>query len=291
MKKVTILLVIPLLLSYTAPSKWTGYENRKVIFGLFEQGKMIEPIAFVNDGELVPALDQMELPAFAEQYYKPGTVYSVVSGGKLTGKTTVIKNDPASECGPMMADVKTVSPLLKFTTNELSLATDFKPAKTTAGLRRAATTTEKAAIEKLVRAAFNKKTILVKDLKQLRLTVLDIDNDKVPEIIGTYRCSPKVKERAAIFFIAAKNKTGAYKFQHSEIDEIREEDVMSGDITHVDDGIYAEKLLDILDINNDGKAEIFTTNPSFEGVGFNVYQLNGTAWETILDFSNYHCAY
>lgn len=294
MKK--LLLYIPLFaaLSFsTMPARRQG-DPSPVIFALINEGKTIEPIARVENGSLLPAYEgenNIGLTAFAKLYYKPGTVFSITTGGKVSGKATVVKNDPASECGAAMADVKSNSPLLPLKRNEQTLATSFRPAKPASGIRRNATAAEKAAIEKLVRAEFNKKIILVKNLKQVKLTVFDVDNDKVPEIAGTYICSPMVKQRALIFFIAAKNKKGGFTFQYSDVQEIGEADTMSQDITAVDDGIYQETLLDILDIDNNGVSCIFTTKPSFEGAGFFVYKRNGNAWEKTFEVSNYHCAY
>lgn len=294
MKTIPVIFLVPAFFAFTSRLVAQAQDSPKVIFALIEEGKFIEPIARLEKDKLLPALDGeggIEFNEFAELYYKPGSVYRISTGGKLTGNTTIIKNDPGSDCGGIMAEVKTVSPALRITANELSLATNYKPLKPAAGFRRNANATEKIVIEKLVKAAFNKKIILVKELKQMKLTAIDVDNDKQPELVGTYICKPKLKQRAVIFFIAAKTKTGAYTFQFSEIEEYSEDELMSGDITSVDDGIYQERLLDILDIDNSGVTEVFTTKPSFEGAAFTVYQRKGNVWEKALEVANYHCGY
>lgn len=286
-----------LSLSFISDQKSNGEssEKGKVIFAVLEDGKFIEPIARLEDGKLVQAISSeeggMQLPAFADMYYKPKTTYSLITGGKATGKVTVVKNDPSSECGSLYADVTTSSPKLRLKGFETALATNISSAKPASGMRRAATAVEKTAIDKLVSAEFRKNKAAVKLLKAVKLTVLDVDNDKVNEIVGTYTVSPAAKQRGLLFFIATKTATGGYTISYSEYNDVKQDEVMSGDIKDVDDGIYQEMLLDVLDTDNSGVAKIFTTKPSFEGGGFNIYQRAGNKWERLLEVSNYHCGY
>jgi hypothetical protein len=55
--------------------------------------------------------------------------------------------------------------------------------------------------------------------------------------------------------------------------------------------VHHERLLDVLDIDNDGTAEVFTYIQSFEGAGFNAYRRSGGKWTKIYDGANYHCGY
>jgi hypothetical protein len=66
---------------------------------------------------------------------------------------------------------------------------------------------------------------------------------------------------------------------------------MSQEISAVDNGVYHERLLDVLDLNNDGVAEVFTYIQSFEGAGFNAYRRANGKWVNIYEGSNYHCAF
>ncbi len=295
MRTVSFCLAVFTMISFNVQSQVKKQTPAKVVFAVINNGVMIEPVARMEDGKLLSALSDeetgMKMPAFAEQYYKPGTIYKLIGGGKPAGKVTVVKNDPEADCASIMAEVKTSSSVLKFNGFEMALATDISSSKPASGLRRTATAAEKAAIEKLVRAAFNRKIILTKDLKAMKLTVLDVDNDKIPEIVGTYRCTPRLNERAVLFFIAAKKKSGVYALQYSDINEYREDELMSQDITSIDDGVYSEMLLDILDTDNNGVSNIFTMTLSFEGAGFNIYHRKGSQWEKLLEVSNYHCGY
>ena len=68
---------------------------------------------------------------------------------------------------------------------------------------------------------------------------------------------------------------------------------MSQDIKDVDKGIYNELLLDALDTDGDGTAEIFTIGQAFEGNNFQIYKhaqhANGriSRWKFII----IHCGY
>ncbi|MCX6319344.1 MAG: hypothetical protein NTW29_18855 [Bacteroidetes bacterium] len=280
---------------YNSPDTAKAAPQEKVIFAVINNGKMIEPIVRVVDGKLVPAYSNeenaMTLPAFTAMYYKPKSSYALITGGKSTGNILIKKNDPSWECTPMMAEVMTTSPKVRLKGFEMALATNITPAKTASGLRRAATPAEKAMIDKLVSAEFKKNNCPVKSLKAVKLTILDADNDKKNEIVGTYTVTPGSNERGLLFFIASKNETGVYELQVSEFNRLKKDEVMSGNISDVDDGIYQEMLLDILDTDNSGVAKIFTTQLSFEGVGYNVYQRNGSKWERAADLSYYHCGY
>ena len=66
---------------------------------------------------------------------------------------------------------------------------------------------------------------------------------------------------------------------------------MSGNISAVDEGVYHELLLDYLDVNGDGTAEIFTYQQGFEGAGFTAFQRSGSHWVKAYEFNNYHCGF
>jgi hypothetical protein len=270
-------------------------EKGKVVFAVIDDGTIIEPVAIIAGGMLVPAIGgepgSMELPAFASMYYSPETTYTLITGGKANGKVTVVSNDPGAECAAAMAAVTTTSAKIKLKGHAYALATNIRSGKPASGIRRAATPAEKAAIDKLVAAEFRKNKSAVKLLKAVRLTVLDTDNDKVNEIVGTYTVAPAAKERGLLFFIATKTKTGGYSISFSEYNAVKQDEVMSGDIKDVDGGVYQEMLLDVLDTDNSGASKIFTMKLSFEGVGFHIYKRNGGKWEQETEVSNYHCGY
>ncbi len=291
-----ILLILALVLPmFAQKAKPKAKPLTKVIFAVLNDGKTLEPLAKVENGKLMQTVsggdDSAILTAFSKTYYKPKTVYNLIFGGNLFGTVSVIKNDPKAECSSNMAEIlaKPLKPALKGFV--MALATNIKPSKPGSGLRRRPTADERAEMDKLAVAEFAKNKVSGKKLEYHNLTALDIDNDKTPEFVGTYWVATSATERAMLFFIADKVRDGKYSLGYSEFETVAQDGVMSGEIKDVDTGVYHELLLDVLDYNNDGVAEIFTYTQSFEGAGFNAYQRNEGTWERVLETSNYHCGY
>jgi hypothetical protein len=266
----------------------------KVIFAVLNDGKTLEPLAKIENGKLLQTVsggdDSAILTAFSKTYYAPKTNYNLIFGGNVAGTASVIKNDPKQECSSNMATATVKSAKAKLKGNVMALATNLTPAKAGSGVRRLPTAAERSEIEKLVSAEFTRNGETVKTLKYHNLTAIDVDNDKSIEFVGSYWLATSAKTRALLFFIAEKDKDG-YAIGISEFRTVKEEEVMSGEIKAVDEGIYNELFLDYLDYNGDGVGEIFTYVQAFEGAGFNAYQKKNGKWERILEASNYHCGY
>jgi len=266
---------------------------------VIDSGTRVEPIAYVENGKLVDAItgdsDPVPLKAFSNTYYKAGTEYDLIFAGVKSGKVKVDSSDPSSDCGKNIATVTTSTTGPKMSTWIMGLATNAE-AKTEAGVRRAPSAEEKAEMEKLVRAAFTKNKVPATATKTLRyhnLTVLDVDNDGKPEIVGSYYASVGKTARYLLFFIAEQNAEGKYVFGHSHYTKYTQKDMMDGAaLTALDTGVYHELLLDSFDYAGDGKGAIFTMESGLEAAGFNVYrkQANGK-WLKVLERTNYHCGF
>jgi hypothetical protein len=271
---------------------------KTIIFGVLNDGSTLEPIAFVEKGKLTPTVNGSDestiIAAFNKTYYKPKTVYSLIFGGVKAGSVTVKSSDPKSECAANMANVTFQSTKAKLKGLVMALATNGAVKSATTGLRRLPTAAERAQIETLVRAEFTKQKVAANAQKNLHyhnLTALDVNSDGSAELVGSYWVETSKTERALLFFIADKNKSGKYALDFSEFKAIKESEVMSGEIKHVDEGIYNELLLDVFDYDGDGTGEIFTYVQSFEGSGFNVYRREDGEWAKSFEGSNYHCGY
>jgi hypothetical protein len=176
----------------------------------------------------------------------------------------------------------------------MGLATNAAVSKSASGVRRLPTAAERAEIESLVRAEFTKQGVspnAVKNLKYHNLTALDIDNDGKAELVGTFWAENSANERNLLFFIADKGTTGKYNFGHSEYGKVTPNDVMSGELKDLDEGVGHELLLDIFEYNGDTTAEIFTVSRAFEGNNFTVYSRKDGKWAKVFEGYNYHCAY
>jgi uncharacterized membrane protein len=288
---------ILLMLSLVAPifaQKTTTKPVTNVIFAVLNDGRTLEPLAKIENGKLMQTVsggdDGEILKAFSKTYYKPKTVYNLIFAGNIAGTVSVIKNDPTAECSTNLASATTKSTKAKLKGFVMGLATNMKPTKTF-GTRRMPTPAERAAVEKLVSAEFAKNKVSAKTLRSHNLTALDVDKDGKMEFVGTYWVTTSATERALLFFIADSVRGGKLSIGFNVFRNIKKDEVMSGEINALDEGVYHELLLDILDYNNDGVAEIFTYSQGFEGASFSVYRRNEGTWEQEVETSNYHCGY
>ncbi|MEP6944456.1 MAG: hypothetical protein ABJA02_00955 [Acidobacteriota bacterium] len=288
-------LVIALSVStgFAQKSKPAQKPRKSIIFAVLNDGHSIEPIAYVSDGKLEPAVngsdDEAMITAFVKSYYKPGTSYPMLYGGAAAGTVSVTSANNKSECGKNTADVTTSSktPLKGFV---MSLATNGT-IKNTTSYRRRPTAAERTEIERLVKAEYAKNKLTPTTLHSQNLTALDVNNDGRPEFVGSYWVDIDKLTRGLLFFIAEKGASGKTTMTYSDYRSVDQASTMSGNIKDVDDGIYHEVLLEAYDYDGDGNAEIFTYEPSFEGAGFTAYKRSGATWVKAIEVSNYHCGY
>jgi hypothetical protein len=173
----------------------------------------------------------------------------------------------------------------------MALATNAPAVKPASGVRRMPTWPERNEIDVLVRAEFAKSSVEVKKLDYHNLTALDLNNDKKAEFVGSFWAESDPKTRTLLFFVAERNADGKIELVHTDLRTINEDEVMSGDITALDEGVYHELLLDVFDYDGDGVSEIFTWVQAFEGSAFNVYKKMGGKWAKVFEGSNYHCGF
>jgi len=268
---------------------------KPIIFGVINDGVAVEPIAYINKGKLeVPANgsdDGGVIGTFVKSYYKPGTTYRLIFGGADAGTVRVKSGNAVGDCAKNMGNVTVSSSKVAIKGFVMGLATNAPKGSKAAGLRRKPTTQEKAEIDALVKAEYQKNKLTPKLLHYQNLTAIDVDGNGTVELVGSYWIEVDRLTRALLFFIADKNSKGKYSISFSDYRSVDQNGTMSGDIKDVDKGIYHELLLDYYDVDGDGTAEIFTYIQSFEGAEFNVYHRTGQKWTKMYDFSNYHCGY
>ena len=265
---------------------------RSVIFGVLHDGPRLEPIAILDEGKLIkPAADGDALPAFKKAYYQARTSYDLIFGGAKAGKVTVTKFPQGSECSPNLADVSVTSAKSRIKGKVMALATNAAITKYGSGLRRPLTASERTAIEDLAREEFEFLKVDAKILKSHSLTALDINGDKLPEFVGSFFVADTPKSRALLFIVVSKKPGSKFELEFSNVGITQEHQVMSRDIKDLDKGFLNELLLDVLDVDGDGTAEIFTYIPAFEGSNFRVHSRKDGRWEVMYEFYNYHCAF
>lgn len=278
-----------------AKARPTSKASKQIIFAVLNDGRTLEPVAYVNRGKLkvpVNGGDNADLiAAFVKTYYKPGTIYGLIFGAANVGAVTVKSADPNSECSKNMAEVSSKTSKESLKGFVMGLATNAPERAIPAGTRRKPTSAEKTEIDSLVRAEFKKQKLDITEIHYQNLTALDVDNDGKVELVGSYWVATNKLTRGLLFFIASKGNNGKYAFGYHDYRVVEQENVMSGDIKNVDEGIYHELLLDAFDYDADGTSEIFTYVQSFEGSHFSVYHSSAGKWTRVFENDNYHCGY
>ncbi|HMQ03444.1 MAG TPA: hypothetical protein PKD26_05975 [Pyrinomonadaceae bacterium] len=272
--------------------------SRPIIFAVLGDGERIEPIAYLEKNILTKAIDgaseQAAIFTFHKAYYRAGTKYRLIFGGADAGSVNVKSSDPEGECSKSSANISFTSQRARLRGNVMALATNVSSSTKGSGVRRLPTVAERSEIEALVRAHFIDQkigTAVIRNLRYHNLTAIDVDGDGSIEMVGTFWVEPSRTSRAMLFFIADKGADGKYSFGYSDHRLIKQDEVMSRDVTDLDGGVYHERLLDLFDTDGNGTAEIFTYVQSFEGAGFNAYRREQGKWKMIFEGANYHCAY
>jgi hypothetical protein len=267
---------------------------KSIVFAVLNDGALLEPIAYISNKKLSPPVNgsdgQSIIAAFNRTYYKPGAEYKLIFGGANAGTVTVKSSDAKADCSKNMAIAATRATKTPLKGLVMGLATNAQ-IKAGNGLRRRPTASEKDEIETLVRAEYLKEKLTPKELRYHNLTVIDVNGDGNFEFVGSYWVEIDKLTRGLLFFIGETEKGGKAKLGYREYRSIDQANVMSGEISAVDEGVYHELLLDSFDYDGDGTNEIFTYVQSFEGAGFHVYKRAGGKWARTYEFSNYHCAF
>jgi hypothetical protein len=287
------LLLSSLVLAQKQKANPSNRKVRTVIFAVLNGGTAIEPIGFLDKGKLSEApvgVGVENNSAFVKDYYSSGVKYNLIFGGASSGSVSIKSSNIGKECGGSSANVGTTSGSAKLTDAVMALSTNAAPL-TTNSTRRRPSVGERSEIESLVKAEFAKHKIIANPLRYQNLTAVDVDHNGIPEFVGSFWTAPKKDERAMLFVIAEKNSDGKYILTHSGFETFKPKDVMSGEMTDLDNGIYHSLLLDVFDVDGDGVAEIFTVAKAFEGNNYHVYQKSGGKWERIFETYSYRCGY
>jgi hypothetical protein len=257
------------------------------------------PILLIEQGQYKPPVagdsDAAEIARFAAEYYGKGKKYRVLFGGGDAGSLTV-QGATDSECERTAAKVS-LRTSAKLNKNVMALATNSDSLGRDAGSRRAPTPQERAAVLPLARNAFTQKGVpaaLLSTLDVVNLTAMDLNGDGKAELVGSFvvKKTKGGQVRYVLFLIAEPDGNG-FKTGLANYERHTEKDIMSG--ANIDaigqGGIYTERLVDQLDLDGDGTAEVITITVGFEGDSYTIYQKKSGPWAKIYDFGNYRCAF
>jgi hypothetical protein len=256
-------------------------------FVIIEGGQYKQPIAGDSD--------EAEMSKFSKTYYSKGRKYRVLFGGGEAGSLSVNKSNMGEECSRSGADVS-LRTTAKLNQNVMALATDSATLGAAKSVRRAPTPTERAALMPLVQAAYKQKGVpaaLLPGLMTVNLTALDLDADGKSELVGSFVVKKQRggAARYALFLIASP-QGASYRTAVLQFEKFTDADLMSGaEITAIENGVYLERLIDALDLDGDGSAELITERDGFEGDSYFIYKGQGAKWDKIYEFANYRCAF
>lgn len=290
---------LSLLLSAAAPTSAQG--DGFVLFAVADEGggPTIEPIALVSGGKYVypegaGGVDD-ELKKFADEFYKEGRKYRVVSGGGDAGTLTVKRSHVSDECFRAGADVALQTPV-KVGRVVWALATDSETLAKGKGERRAPTEAERAAATKLAESTMRARRVPVAALKTLgtiNLTATDLDSDGRAELVGTFVARDAKSARYVLFLLAEPQANGTYKSGVAEYQTIKAADLPDPELISEVGGsaFLAEIFVDQADLDGDRVGEVVSTSASFEGQHYTVYKRAAGRWKKAYEGSNYRCAY
>jgi hypothetical protein len=260
----------------------------------------MEPILIIEQGQYKTPIagdsDSAEITKFGADYYRKGQKYRVLFGGGDAGTLTVKKATPDMECSRTAAEVALQSKV-GLNRNVMALATNSEQLGRKTSSRRAPTPTERAAIMSLARKAYQQNGVpasLLQGIQTINLTATDLDNDGKAELIGSYVVSKtKGAQARYLLFLLAEPAGDQYRTGLAHHEKLTNESLMGG--LSLDDmvqgSVLMEKLVDQLDLDNDGVGEVITVTSSFEGVTYTFYKKQPGGWKTLYESGGYRCAF
>jgi len=211
--------------------------------------------------------------AFANDYFKKGTVYRLIFGGGDAGSATVSKWSEG--CNNVHAQA-TVSTSARLGGKVMALATNSETLGKRAISRRPPTDAERAATLKLMKSIYQQHRTpasLMPSIKVTNLTASDLNGDGQYEMIGSFTLAAKNKFERDLFLIAtpqgATMRADFAKFQAYQ-------PPAEGFLSSID-------FIDQLDIDGDGVGEVFTTQGAFDGYALLVFKKIGKRWRQVHD--------
>jgi len=293
------LLLVSSVMIVSAPqegnsARTTAVQPRKgvVVFAVSaESGTGSMDAVVIVDGKLLraPYTDEQKdkQKSFANEYFAPGKVYRLISGGGEAGNVTVKKWSEG--CNNVHAEV-TPATTARLGGKVMALATSSESLGKRASARRAPTDSERAAVMKLVNSIYWQRMGYARTPKNLRapfpapnqikvtnLTATDLDGDGKYEMVGSFTSAARNKFEYDLFLIA--HQQGAtmladfVKFQAYQPPP-------EGFLSSID-------FIDQLDLDGDGVGEVFANQGGFDGYALLIFKKVGGRWrqvyETICD--------
>lgn len=132
----------------------------------------------------------------------------------------------------------------------------------------------------------------LKDLKRVNVTATDLNGDGKAEIIGTFMVKKSSPAKVAhILFLIAEPTGKIYKAGASQYGQITARDVGGADkLDELGESALAEILVDQIDLDRDGTAEVIIADLTAEGVAYKIFKKQKNLWRKAYEFYNLRCA-
>jgi hypothetical protein len=218
-----------------------------------------------------------KLARFVNAYLRPGRMYRLLFGGGAAGRVTV-SSPPRNVEIALDTPVKTET-TIRLGGQVMTLATSASPLPARwqkPGTRRGASASERTSAVALAHAYLRRKRVPAADLQRLRvvnLTAVDMDGDLRSELIGTFevprRAATNINAPNHVLFLVAEPDAAARGATYQST-------LIAYNLADPKQEMYAKQLVDVLDLDGDGQAEIVTQNRYYESWDYTIYRKSNT---------------
>jgi hypothetical protein len=263
-----------------------------------QRGVFLDPIVLIENGRFTspPTAEAStaQLTKFASTYYRAEQKYRLLFGGGEAGNVTVKQWNLRKECSRTQASAHLDS-AAKISGKVMGLATNSSLLGRRERSRRFPTEKEKDAIFALAEKTYRQRGVTeaeLKDLKKVNITATDLNSDGKAEIIGTFIVKKaKAARLAHILFLITEPSGKTYKVGASQYGQITAKDVGSAEkLDELGETALAEILVDQIDLDKDGTAEVIIADLTAEGVAYKIFKKQKNLWRKAYEFYNLRCA-
>jgi hypothetical protein len=228
----------------------------------------IDPIVIFNKGQYLNPLadDEAFIKQVETRYFRKGQKYRLIFGGTEAGTVTL---KDRLEFG--LTTSATLDTSIRLNSQVHALATSSNTLGAKQNSRRTPTADERAAMLNLMKEAYRLKKLASAAIAKVtvnNITALDVDGDGQAELIGSFAIAAPHEISHDLFLIAEK-KSGQYQNSLVWYNKGTEESLAS------------RRLVDILDLDSDGTAEVFTINSYYESTDFTIYKKVNGVWKSV----------
>jgi hypothetical protein len=245
---------------------------------------MIDPIVVINRGRFTAPPEgppseggetTPEIAAgrrFVADFYRPNRKYRVLSGGGESGTASVIKYvEPGCVGNEASVALQTG---VKLGGQVLALATNSSTLGRGEGTRRAPTEQERAAALKLAQSTLGQKGVkasLIAKMETVNLTAADLNGDGKAELIGAFIIKGAIGAEYALLMVFEPAGAGFRAAMTWYVHTTGEAEVQY------------RRLVDVLDLDGDGVAEILVQGLYYESHNYMIYKKAAGQWRVVYE--------